>query len=173
MSQNFKDRIVHFGVKPASAFLANPDNPRRHPEMQRRAVKASLETLGWIAPVIELTNGYLLDGHERVWQASALGDDTPVPYIIVDLDETEARQALATFDYVGCLAQYDKSMLADLLSTVQTDSEDIRLLLDNMAEVYLPDNIVPPENFPAYDENIDTKYHCPKCGYTWNGNPDE
>ena len=131
-AQQFRDRIVRFGVKPASEFLANPHNPRRHPEMQRRAVKASLQTLGWIAPVIELADGYLLDGHERVWQASALGDDTPVPYIVVDLSESEARQALATFDYITYLARYDRDVLEDLLDTVKTDDETIRQLLDDL-----------------------------------------
>jgi len=134
--QAFKQRIVKSGIKAAAEFLANPQNPRRHPDKQRRALKVSLDTLGWIAPVIELTNGYLLDGHERVWQALALGDDTPVPHIVVDLTEDEARQALATFDYITYLAEYDKPILADLIATIDTTNEGLRELLDGMREEY-------------------------------------
>jgi ParB/RepB/Spo0J family partition protein len=29
----------------------------------------------------------------------------------------------------------------------------------------------PPEEFRSYDETIQTEYACPKCGYSWSGNP--
>lgn len=29
----------------------------------------------------------------------------------------------------------------------------------------------PPEEFPAYDEDIETEHVCPRCGYSWSGNP--
>ena len=28
-----------------------------------------------------------------------------------------------------------------------------------------------PEEFPEYDEDINTDYCCPKCGYSWSGSP--
>jgi hypothetical protein len=30
----------------------------------------------------------------------------------------------------------------------------------------------PPEDFGSYDENIETQYCCPKCGYKWSGKAD-
>lgn len=27
----------------------------------------------------------------------------------------------------------------------------------------------PPEDFPEYDEGIETEHECPKCGYRWSG----
>lgn len=134
----FVNKIVRYGEKPAREFLANPENARRHPARQRRAVEASLRTLGWIAPVIELSNGYLLDGHERVWQALSRGEETMVPYIVVDLSEAEARQALATFDYVTYMADYDKGALASLLKAVRDEAldEDVVRLVNEMEGVY-------------------------------------
>ncbi len=169
----FTNRIIEHGVKPASEFLANPQNPRKHPQKQRDAVKGSLSTLGWIAPVIELSNGYLLDGHERIWQAMALGDSTPVPYIKVDLEEHEARLALATFDYITYLAEYDNAILDDLLQDVNTDSPELQSLLSDLASKN--NSAIPSfealDDFKEYDEDIDTEYCCPKCNYKWSGKP--
>jgi len=53
-------------------------------------MKAALDGLGWIAPVIEnKRTGYLIDGHERVMQA--LAANAPVPYVVIDLDEKECQ----------------------------------------------------------------------------------
>ena len=29
----------------------------------------------------------------------------------------------------------------------------------------------PPDEFGAYDEDIETEHQCPKCGYVWSGKP--
>lgn len=117
----------------ASEFVANPRNPRRHPERQRRAVKASLDALGWVAPVIvNARSGYLLDGHERVWQALRKGEDTLVPFVEVDLNEDEEAQFLATFDYITYLAQYDQQALKQLMQTVNVEHEDLKALLTEL-----------------------------------------
>jgi hypothetical protein len=130
---DWKNRIVSHGVKAAVDFMANPANPRRHPPSQREAMRGSLDTLGWIAPVIELKSGELLDGHERIWQALAQGDDTPVPYIIVDLTEDEAALALASFDFITTMATYDRDALDTLLKEVQTDDARLQAMLAEMA----------------------------------------
>jgi DNA modification methylase len=130
---DWQNRIVNHGVKPASDFLANPDNPRKHPQNQRDAMRGSLDTLGWIAPVIELANGFLLDGHERIYQALDQGDDTPVPFIVVDLTEAEAKLALASFDFLTTMATYDRDALDALLKDVQTDDTRLQAMLSEMA----------------------------------------
>ena len=86
---DYKNRIVGHGTKPASQFQAHPNNWRKHPQNQRSAVRGSLESLGWVAEVIEnVTTGRLIDGHERVWNALQNGD-AEVPYIQVELTEME------------------------------------------------------------------------------------
>ncbi len=61
---------MEYGVRAADQFLANPSNPRIHPQKQRDAVAASIDTLGMISPVVvNRRTGYLIDGHERVMQA--------------------------------------------------------------------------------------------------------
>jgi hypothetical protein len=130
----WQNRIIAHGIKAASQFMANPANPRIHPAEQRAAVKDSLDALGWVKPVIELQSGYLLDGHERVWQALSQGDDTPVPYMVVDLTEAEADEALLTLDFMTAMAKFDRSVTLKLMEQVKMDRPVLQKLIATMAE---------------------------------------
>ena len=112
----FTDKITGFGRKKASQFLFHPDNPHIHPEAQRKVITALLGDIGWIGVAVEnKRSGYLIDGHERVWQALQKDDDY-VPYIQVDLSEEDEARALATYDPVGDMARYDGQALDRLMA---------------------------------------------------------
>lgn len=130
----WKNRIIGHGSKPASQFQAHPNNWRKHPARQRKAVKGSLDDLGWIDTVIEnVRTGRLIDGHERVWQALDNGD-AEVPYIQVDLSEAEEAQALLSLDAIAALAESDAEKIDALLQDVKTDNADVMEFLENMAK---------------------------------------
>lgn len=151
----FANRIVRFGVQPADQFTANPRNPRVHPQSQRDAVRSSLNTFGWIAPVIvNSRTGYVIDGHERIWQA--LDTDSPVPFVEVDIDENEEHLALASFDWITTLAEYDRAVLNDLINDILVNDSTLQRLLDSMR------NDVPA--MPAPDLRV---HVCPHCGFQW------
>ena len=45
-------------------------------------------------------------------------------------------------------------------------------MLADLAEregVVTVDEPIPPDEFREYDEDIETQYQCPKCGYEWSG----
>jgi hypothetical protein len=129
----FRSRIVGLKYKRASELTGNPYNWRTHPQEQRDAVQASLRELGWIAPVIEnVRTGYLVDGHERVWQA--MQHDEEVPVLEVDLSEEDERLALTIFDPLTGMANTDNAALALLLGSVQTSEESLKQLLTSMAQ---------------------------------------
>lgn len=135
MTDTWQNRIVGYKVKRADELTIHPDNARKHPQYQRDAVEASLDTLGWIAPVIEnVRSGYVVDGNERSWQALGRGDDTQIPVIEVDLSPEEESQALATFDFITYLAQYDKDGLKNLLSQFNSDNAVIQQLAASMSD---------------------------------------
>jgi len=172
----FKNRIIGYGTKPADQFQAHPDNWRRHPQEQRDAMRAALTELGWIGVVVEnVRTGYLVDGHERVWEALQNGN-AEVPFVQVDISEEEEAYALATFDPIGQMAIADKEALDAVLRQVQTESAAIQQLVAQTAEraeLYLEQpQDTPPEDFASYDEQIETQYCCPKCGYKWSGKPE-
>ena len=113
----WQNRIVEYGEKPASQFQAHPSNWRKHPKHQREALAASLNGVGWVGVVLEnVRTGHLLDGHERLWQALEQGDETPVPYIAVDVAEDEEMLVLATLDPIAAMAQTDGELLAGILA---------------------------------------------------------
>jgi len=127
-------RITGYGVKAASEFSANPNNWRLHPEEQRQAVMGSLDTLGWIDVVIENSRtGYLIDGHERLWEALKCGEKTPVPYIQVDLSEEEEAQALATLDPITGMARPDREKLNELIHSIQSDDARVQAMIAEIA----------------------------------------
>ena len=135
----WRNRIVDFGTKRADQFQAHPQNWRTHPKTQRAALAASLNGVGWIDAVLEnVRTGHLLDGHERLWQALDQGDDTPVPYIAVDLSEDEEKLVLATFDPITGMAATDADMLSELLAELREtplveDDDQLRALLGQVA----------------------------------------
>ena len=169
MSNQWQNRIVGYVEKRADELVHNPNNPRIHPQRQRDALAGSLDTLGWIAPVIEnVQTGFLVDGHERVWQALAQGDNTTIPVIQVDLAPHEEAQALASYDFITLMADYDKDILDSLLREVQTDDARVMASLSELAEV---EGIIPPDFQPvSMDEQprldqLEPKWiTCPCCG---------
>jgi DNA modification methylase len=141
----WRNRIVGHGSKPADQFQANPGNFRTHPKHQQRAVKASLNTLGWVGVVVEnIRTGNLVDGHERVWQALQ-ADNAEVPYIQVDLSPEEEAQALLSLDPMAALAGTDSAAMDALLRQIQTDNADLSEFLVGLAE----------DNGLIYGEQID------------------
>jgi len=131
----WKNRIVDQGVRPASEFLANPKNWRTHPQAQRAAVEGSLNELGWIDTVIvNRRTGFLVDGHERLWQALKAGEDTPVPFIEVDLSPEEEALALAVLDPIAGMATADRNKLDELMQEIQTGEDGLMSMLSELAE---------------------------------------
>ena len=130
---NWRSRIVKYGKIAASQITPHPNNPRKHPQLQRQAVAASFDELGQIAPVIiNSNNGYLVDGEERSWLALGQGDDVEVDAIWVDLSEEEHNKALVYFDATGDLATYDAERLALLLEDVNSDDSAIQQMIKDL-----------------------------------------
>jgi len=132
---NWRSRIVRYDKIRASEITPHPQNPRRHPQFQRDVVAASFEELGQIAPiVINVNNGYLVDGEERSWLALDQDDDVELDVIYVDLTEEEHQKALLYLDHSASLAEIDAQRLDDLLRDVNSDQPAIQQMLAELAE---------------------------------------
>ena len=130
----WRNRIVGEGEQPASQFIANPANWRTHPQNQRDAMRGALNEVGWVQRVVvNRQTGYLVDGHERVWQALQNGD-APVPYVEVDLSPEEEAYVLATLDPIGAMAAADKEQLDALLREVQSGEAGVQAMLADVAK---------------------------------------
>lgn len=163
-----KNRIVEYGERPASSFLANPNNPRKHPEGQRRAVRGSLESVGWCGVVLESKNsGFLLDGHERIFAALSEGDETPVPFISVDVTPEEEKLILATLDRTGELATYDNLVLSELINDIDIDSLNpmVQEIISDMVDEFKLELDMPELGTEEGPEIETKKTVCPNCGW--------
>src|SRR5262249_19617649 len=95
-----RDRIKEFRRVPARDLVANAKNWRRHPEAQRKALRAVLEEIGFAGAALAREDEHgrliLIDGHLRADELS--DDETPVPVLVLDVNEGEADKLLATYD---------------------------------------------------------------------------
>jgi len=128
---NIRDRITELRRVPASELIPNPHNWRQHPTAQWSAVRGVLDEIGFADALIarETPLGLqLIDGHLR---AEVMGAAL-VPVLIVDLDQAEADQLLATLDPLAAMATRNQESLSALLERVQFDSEAVNEMLANL-----------------------------------------
>lgn len=198
-----RDRIRGFCRLAPERIRPNPKNWRTHPEAQRDALKGVLADVGIADAVLVVPcdagalagllaakdfdawlRGYrgdfmLVDGHLRTETITG----QPVPALVLDLDEREQAEVLATFDPVGDLAGMDRERFIALagefnstspaVQSLVADLADMRERMNDAASAALPADDdpppAPPDDFPEFDESIETEHKCPKCGYAWSG----
>jgi len=130
----YANRIVTHGTRPASEFVASPFNWRIHPKSQQDALDGVLQEVGWVQDVIvSARSGYVIDGHARIMLALKQGDETPVPYVEVDVSETEEKLLISTLDPISALAARDEEQLKALIAECETDNAAVKALLDELA----------------------------------------
>ena len=129
-------RIKELRYVPAHELLRNPENWRRHPAAQQSALASMLDRIGYADALIarETDDGLMLiDGHLRA-------DTTPgqpVPVLVTDLSEDEARELLATLDPLASLAETDSAALTALLEQL-TLPDELQERLEALAEDAAP-----------------------------------
>ena len=132
----WRNRIVESGEEAPDQLLANPFNARIHPKPQQDALSGVLNSVGWIAPVIvNQRTGHVIDGHLRVSLALSKGEKS-IPVDYVDLDENEEKILLASFDYIGSMAVYDREAVDTLLKQVNSNDNDVQVLLSDLQSTH-------------------------------------
>lgn len=166
-----RNRIKELRQVRASELLPNPRNWRRHPTGQADALRGALAEIGYADALIayETDEGLMLiDGHLR----AETTPDMEVPVLITDLDEVEANKLLMTLDPLAAMANTDQDALAALLEGIEIENDSLRTTIESLLEDRgFPDNLIPPDDFPSYDNNIAIDYRCPSCQYEWSGKP--
>lgn len=121
---SIRDRIRELRRVRARDLVPNPKNWRRHPRVQRDALRDLLVKIGFADALLarELPDGslMLIDGHLR----ADIAPDSTVPVLIVDVSEEEADLILATLDPLASLAESDSEKVKALLATGQQAALD-------------------------------------------------
>lgn len=135
---SWNNRIVgHEEVDPTTLNM-NKLNWRVHTDEQRRALSAVLDSVGFVRSILvsKRTNN-ILDGHLRVTLAIAEGEET-VPVELVDVNEAEEAEILATLDPLSAMAGTDQALLHELMLQFEVDSYDLQAMLDANLNGYVP-----------------------------------
>jgi DNA modification methylase len=148
----------------ADSLGDNPQNWRRHPGHQLKALEDVLGEVGWAGALLynERTKR-LIDGHAR----KKVSPGKKVPVLIGSWSEAEEQKILATLDPIGAMATADHASLAALLRSVQTESQAVTDLLnqlaqDNNIDQLLNSGLTDPDSVPEPpDEPIS------KPGHLW------
>lgn len=131
---DWKNRIIETADMAVKELKANPKNWRKHPTAQQNALAGVLDEVGWVTQVIwNRQTGHLVDGHLRVELAAKRKEKT-IPVNVVDLSPKEEAMILATFDPIAAMAEADRQMLAGLMESIETEDEQIREMLQGLAD---------------------------------------
>ena len=163
-----RNRIIGSGEKPASQFQANPANWRIHPKAQQEAIDAVLDSVGWVGRVLEnQRTGHLIDGHLRIMQALKRGDETPVPFDLVDLDPAEEALVLASIDPIAAMATTDKEKLTEVLNSVASDDQSVAQLLQTIGKEHRIAIGEPVQESAGSAASGVKSVTCPQCDHTF------
>jgi hypothetical protein len=196
----FRDRIIGTVRVWGDRAEHHPKNWRVHGEFQTAALDGSLQDIGiagsakavpadpaliaeaqalatieereaW-AKRFEASSAkiLILDGHLRETRIR----DQPAPYELLDLNEREQAEFLATFDPIGDLATMDRGKFLDLANDFNSTNAAVQALVADLAKVDAGGDLpVPGDDAPNFlpgteDEQgqLDRKkpVTCPSCG---------
>lgn len=131
--QLWANRIVAHGDEAPEKLIAHGSNWRTHTATQRQALSSVLAEVGLVqSVVVNRTTGRLVDGHLRVELAKAQGQPT-IPVAYVELSDDEEAIILASLDPIGAMASADREKLQELLTSIQSEDEAVRDLLERIA----------------------------------------
>ncbi len=153
-----RDRIVELRRVPARDLIPNPKNWRTHPKAQQEAMQGILAEIGYADALLarETDAGLqVIDGHLR----AEITPDQEVPVLVLDLNEEEADKLLASLDPLAAMAGKDDNLLRDLLSGIETDSDALRSMFDDLVAPDPTTGLTDPDDVPELpDEPVPERY---------------
>ena len=171
---------------PIDSLQLDPDNARRHDDANRASIRASLVERGQVLPItVRLFNRRVMTGNGTLEEARALGW-THIAAILLDYDEAQAAAWAIAHNRSAELATWDFEQLAATMrqfdqldwSGIGWEPAELDVILAQANNVGAKTTVTeherslePPDDFPEYDETIETQYKCPKCAYEWSGKP--
>jgi len=110
---------------PIDQLKPDPKNARRHGEDNLRAIRASLERFGQRRPVVaNRTSGEIEAGHGIFEAAGQLGW-TEIAVVWVEDDPAAQRGFALADNRTAELAEWDDSLLQELLESLQEETPDL------------------------------------------------
>lgn len=170
-----------------SDYLADPRNANRGTERGRQVLRQSIEDVGLARSIVAAADGTIPAGNKTLEAAAEAGIEDVIEVetdghtlVVVkrtDWDSVDHEKARRYAYYDNRASELDlnwnpEQILADLNSGVDLSGlwteDELHELLQALEGV---EDALPPDGWSEYDEDIETEYCCPKCGYRWSGKP--
>ncbi|WP_135502128.1 site-specific DNA-methyltransferase [Roseovarius aestuariivivens] len=113
--------------RPTAALSANPRNARTHSARQIRQIGRSIETFGFVNPVLVDEQDVIIAGHGRLEASEKLGLDRIPVVQIPGLSEAQKRGLMLADNRIAENAGWDSNMLAQELSDLSAIELDFDL----------------------------------------------
>ena len=150
----------------------NPRNPRHHPSKQIKQIAKSIETFGFIVPVLLDSTATVVAGHGRLAAAKTLKMDR-VPTLQLDhLTDAQIKAFLIADNRLTENAEWDETLLAQHFKELADLNLDFSLETTGfeMAEIDLMiDGLAPAsdQEMDAADEVPETSLNVSRAGDLW------
>ena len=152
------DRKLAVQYWPLDKILPYKRNPRTHPQSQIDQIIKSIETFGFINPVLIDSFGGILAGHGRHIAATQI-KLAELPVIVIDdLSEAEKRALVIADNNISLGSKWDKTLLSQELTALKGSDFDLDVLafddatlhsfIDSTAENEKLDAVVEPPAIP-------------------------
>ena len=157
-----------------------PSNPRRITPEALAALKVSLSELGDISGLVfNKQSQHLVAGHQRLRALQELYGDNLKMEDTAIVTPTGERFPVRVVDWDGPKEKAANiAANSELLQGEFTDGlgallDELKIELPDLSEgLRLPElkliEVIPPEDFKEYGEDLETEHVCPKCGYRWS-----
>lgn len=150
-----------------------PGNPRLG---DTEAVARSYEEFGQEKPIVlwDSPDGrrFVIAGNTQLRAARDIRGWTEIAGVVFEGTETEAKAFALADNHTADLGRYDQQALIRMLREVSGEAELLAAASyseDDILELLEPGRA--PDGFTEYDDDVETDYTCPRCGYEWSGKP--
>jgi len=182
-------KVVKTHIDKLKLAKYNPRKDLKPSDKEYQKLKASIEEFGYVLFIVVNKDLTVIGGHQRIKVMKELGY-TDIEVTQVDLDKTREKALNLALNKIDGF--WDMEMLSGVIRDIQDGGFDISITgFDDIQieEIFSIGNITenvfdndgesgnsgdesqnePPEDFPEYNEDIETEHRCPKCGYEWSG----
>ncbi len=179
---------IDISLRPVADLAPYSRNARKHNASAINRLVAIIEEMGWTNPILVDEDG-IVAGHKRRLAALAIyekggtirlpgGRELPAGMVpVLDVSgwsEAQRRVYILADNQTTLESEWDEDVLKLELSWLDGSGEVDMALTgfdgDALAKALAsPQAAEAPDQFPQFDEGIETEHCCPKCGYKWSG----
>jgi len=149
----------------ASALRPNGWNPNEMDAGMLDRLMREVERVGFVQPVAAMRDGTIIDGEHRWVLARDKGWKVPVVYL--DVDERTAKTLCVNMNAIR--GENDPARLVALVESLGMPGREMeRVLGITSGDMDALRAALEAPDIREFDENIETRHACPRCGYKWS-----